>query len=82
MNHKAHVETGLAMCVTMVPVAGVSKGIVPGLMSAYAGVGDDATTGALARAVREYPLPHKRLLAYAARNPPPQTWYEKDEDLF
>jgi hypothetical protein len=32
--------------------------------------------------VEAYALPNERLLAYAARNPPPPAWYDQDEDLF
>jgi hypothetical protein len=72
-----------ALVVGMVAVAGVSEGITPGLKSAWARTADDpAGEAALARAVAAYPLPNDRLLAYAARNPPPQSWYDQDEDLF
>ena len=79
MNHMPDCGAGLIMYIKMAPVAGVSEGIVPGLKTAYASAADGA---ALARAVEEYSLSNERLLAYAARNPPPQSWYDQDEDLF
>ena len=83
MTHKHYSGAVLTMVVTMVPVAGVSRGLVAGLRAAYAGAADDAANEAVfARAVAVYPLSNERLLAYAARNPPPQNWYEEDEDLF
>jgi hypothetical protein len=82
MNNKYTGEACHAI-VTMVPVAGVSQGIVAGLKTVYAGAADQAANGAaLSGAVPEYCLPNERLLAYAARNPPPQNWYDEDEDLF
>ena len=70
--------------VSMVPVTGVSEGLTAGLKIAWIQPSDDAAASenALARAVAAYPLPNERLLAYAARNPPPQCWYDQDEDLF
>jgi hypothetical protein len=83
MNHAQECGAGLAMFITMAPVAGVREGIVPGLRTAYAGAaGGTSNETALARKVAEYPLPNERLLAYAARNSPPQSWYDTDEDLF
>jgi hypothetical protein len=71
------------MFLIMAPVAGVQEGIAAGVKTAYAGAANGATNeAAIARAVAEYPLSNERLLAYAARNPPPQSWYDQDEDLF
>jgi hypothetical protein len=76
-------RVGFAMLVQNIPVAGVSEGIAPGLKTAWVRAPQDTTQeAALAEAVAEYPLSNEQLLAYAARNPPPQTWYDEDEDLF
>jgi hypothetical protein len=83
MNHTQDGGAGLTMFIKMAPVAGVSEGIVPGRKTAYASAAGDATNEAApARAVAEYSLPNGLLLAYAARNPPPQSWYDQNEDLF
>jgi hypothetical protein len=79
------------LVVRMIPVSGLTGGSAPG---AKGGSAPELNSGwlcaaehaahetALARAVAEYPLPNQRLLAYAARNPPPQNWYDEDENLF
>jgi hypothetical protein len=75
--------TQIALVTSAVVVDGVRETITPGLTSAWARAADDnAAEAALASAVAAYPLANDRLLAYAARNPPPQSWYDEDEDLF
>jgi hypothetical protein len=81
MNQTSDYSAGLA--VLMVAVKGVIERPEEGLKTSWAVVPEDATfEAALARAVEQYPLSNERLLAYAARNPPPQRWYDGDEDLF
>ncbi|HKI35681.1 MAG TPA: hypothetical protein VKA46_27750 [Gemmataceae bacterium] len=83
MNKTSFSGVGSFVHITVVPVAGVTEANGAGLKttwtSATAVFADEA---ALAHAVEEYPLSNERLLAYAARNPPPQSWYDEDEDLF
>jgi hypothetical protein len=60
-----------------------AEGIVEGLKTTGVGVAEDTTSeAARTRRVEQYPLSNERLLASAARNPPPQSWYDEDEDLF
>jgi hypothetical protein len=83
MSRLVQRDAVLCVIVNMVAEAGINEGIVAGLKTAYAGAAvDDMQESALARAVEEYHLPNKRLLAYATRNPPPQSWYDEDENLF
>ena len=70
-----------AMLVNIVPLAGASERPAAGLKMSWVRASDAAVhEAALARAVEQYPLSNEWLLAYAARNPPPQSWYENDED--
>ena len=83
MNQTHACIAGPAMFMKMVPVAGVSEGIVAGMKTAYSCTTNDAANEtAFSWAAAENPLTNERLLAYAARNPPPQSWYEQEEDLF
>jgi hypothetical protein len=64
-------------------VTAASEGITPGVKTTWTGVAaDPAHDAALAHALQQHSLSNKRLLAYAARMPPPQSWYDNDEELF
>ena len=72
------------MLLQIVPVAGVSQGIVPGDNGTWVRASEDsAQDRALARAVAEYPLSNRELVASVAKCKPPQSWYDEDhEGLF
>jgi hypothetical protein len=72
------------MVLDIVPVAGVSKGIMPGENAAWVRASDDsAQDRALARTVAEYQLSNKELLALVDKCKPPQSWHDEDhEGLF
>jgi hypothetical protein len=72
-------STGIPSEVTRAPRVGW---VLPMEMAGTAYGGEAMEEAARARRVEEYPLSNERLLAYAARNPAPQAWYDEDEDLF
>jgi len=70
-----------ATLMNMVPVAGVSEGIAPGLKTTWVRAANHATPeAALARAVAEYPVSNAELLASVERCKPPQSWYDEDHE--
>ena len=70
-----------ATLLNMVPLAGVSEGIAPGMKTAWVRAAEDAAgAAALARAVAEYRLSNAELLASVARGRPPQSWYDEDHE--
>jgi hypothetical protein len=70
-----------ATLLNMVPLAGVSEGISPGLKTAWVRAAQDAASAAaLARAVLEYPLSNRDLLASVPQCQPPQGWYDEDHE--
>jgi hypothetical protein len=70
-----------AMLLNVVPVAGVSESIAPGMRTTWVRASADAGgEAALARAVVEYPLANAELLASVERSRPPQSWYDEDHE--
>jgi hypothetical protein len=65
--------------VTMVPLTGISEGMMPGVQSVWM-VPTDAVSRAvvLANAVATFPLSNSELLRSAERHKPPQSWYDED----
>lgn len=69
------------MLLQLVPVVGVSKGIVPGENGVWVRGSQDATDDReLARTVAEYPLSNIKLLSAADQCRPPQSWYDEDHE--
>jgi hypothetical protein len=76
-------EGGGAVLMGTVLRAGVTEKVTAGVKTTWAGAPEDAIhQDELARMVEQCSVSNERLLAYAARNPPPQSWYDQDEELF
>jgi hypothetical protein len=73
--------TQTAMLMSVVPMAGVTEGIAPGMKTTWVRASDNpASGGMLARAVAEYPISNAELLASVERCKPPQSWYDEDHE--
>jgi len=66
-----------ALLINVVPVAGVSEQITPGLKTAWVRA---ACPVSFAKAVAEHFISNAELLASVQRFPPAQSWYHEDHE--
>jgi len=70
-----------ALLINVVPVAGVSEQITPGLKTAWVRAPENGTCPvSFAEAMAEHFISNAELLASVQRFPPAQSWYHEDHE--